>query len=174
LGRPIAANSRPSPILPAPAPAPAGDPAGEQGGTIPASRLAAEQSVSRSLLAATPQLALERYATAYVNWRAAQLPEHETLLARMSVGPARLVAQQTAASASGAAALAANQVANSGWILAIAPAQGADTGQWVVVTEEQTTGSGVYAGLPPAPHVTLATVTREDGGWVVSAWNPQT
>ena len=62
--------------------------------------------------------------------------------------------------------------ANSGQVVAIAPGEGPDAGQWVIVTEEHTTGTGGYAGLPPAPHVTLAQVSHLDGGWIVSAWNP--
>ena len=172
LGRPIAASSQHTLGRSASTPAPAGDPPSERGGTVPPAALAAQQSVGAALLAATPQLALERYALVYVNWRAAQLPEHEQQLARMSIGAARLVAQQTAAGGGAAAALAANHVANSGQVIAIAPGQGGDAGEWVVVTQEHTTGAGPYAGLPPGPHVTLAEVTHEPGGWVVSRWLP--
>jgi hypothetical protein len=48
--------------------------------------------------------------------------------------------------------------------------------QYAVVTRERTTASndGAYQGLAPAWHLTLATVTRlTDGGWVVSAWQPE-
>ena len=90
----------------------------------------------------------------------------------MSIGAAKLTAEQTAAARSGADALIASHVANSGQVVAIAPGEGPDAGQWVIVTEEHTTGTGPYAGLPPAPHVTLAQVSHLDGGWVVSAWNP--
>jgi hypothetical protein len=153
-------------------PAPGGDPPSERGGTIPRPAGAAQQAVSPRALAATPRQALVRYALLYVNWRAAQLPARERELAALSVGAARLTALATAAASSGAAALAASDVANSGEVIVVAPGEGAAAGQWVVVTQEQTTGRGAYAGLPPGPHVTLARVTREAGGWVVSAWAP--
>ena len=38
----------------------------------------------------------------------------------------------------------AHDVANVGQVVAIAPGEGPDRGQWVVVTEEQTTGTGPY------------------------------
>ena len=47
---------------------------------------------------------------------------------------------------------------------------------YVVVTLERTTAtaSGAYRGLPPAWHVTLATVAPVGRGlWVLSAWQPQ-
>ena len=52
----------------------------------------------------------------------------------MSIGAAKLTAEQTAAARSGAAALIANHVANSGQVVAIAPGEGPDAGQWVIVT----------------------------------------
>jgi hypothetical protein len=171
LGRSIAAAPpRPAPV--APTPAPAGDPPAERGGTIPAGAQAAEGSVSPVGVANSPKLALRRYAQAYVNWHASGLQEREHQLVAMSIGAAKQTAEQTAAARSGVAALIASHVANSGQVVAIAPGEGPDAGQWVIVTEEHTTGTGGYAGLPPAPHVTLAQVSHLDGGWVVSAWNP--
>jgi phage-related minor tail protein len=171
LGRSIAAApTRPAPV--APTRAPVGDPPAERGGTIPAGAQAAEGSVSRAGVANSPQLALRRYALAYVNWHASRLEEREHQLVAMSIGAAKQTAQQTAAARSGVAALIASHVANSGQVVAIAPGEGPDAGQWVIVTEEHTTGTGGYAGLPPAPHLTLAQVSHLDGGWVVSAWNP--
>jgi hypothetical protein len=113
-----------------------------------------------------------RYALAYTNWRASQLPARERQLAALSVGVARLGAEQAAAAQSGVAALAAHDVANVGQVVAIAPGEGSDRGQWVVVTEEHTTGTGAYAGLPAGPHVTLARVVHLASGWAVSAWDP--
>jgi len=171
LGRSIAAApTRPAPV--APTRAPVGDPPAERGGTIPAGAQAAEDSVSRAGVANSPQLALRRYALAYVNWHASGLEEREHQLVAMSIGAAKQTAEQTAAARSGVAALIASHVANSGQVVAIAPGEGPDAGQWVIVTEEHTTGTGGYAGLPPAPHLTLAQVSHLDGGWVVSAWNP--
>ncbi len=171
LGRSIAAGpSRPLPV--APSPAPTGDPPGERGGTIPAAALSAEDSVTRAGVASSPQLALRRYALAYVNWRASDLRAREQQLAAMSVGAAKLTAELEAAARSGAATLTANHVANSGQVVAIARAEGPGSGQWVIVTLEHTTGTGPYAGLPPVAHITFARVREIDGGWVVSAWNP--
>ena len=107
-----------------------------------------------------------------MNWRAADLHQREHQLVAMSIGAAKLMAEQTAAAQSGTAALIADGVANSGQVVAIAPGEGPDVGQWVIVTQEHTTGTGPYAGLPTTPHVTLARVRHVKTGWVVSAWNP--
>lgn len=171
LGRSIAAGPRHAPPV-APTPAPVGDPSPERDGTIPTAARVAENTVSTAGVASSPQQALRRYALAYVNWRATDLQERERQLASLSIGAAKLTAEQTAAAQSGAAALIANHVANSGQVVAITPGEGPDTGQWVIVTLEHTTGSGAYAGLPPATHVTLAQLTHLQRGWVVSAWNP--
>jgi hypothetical protein len=170
LGRSIAPTRQPSRATPTGADA--GDPPSERGGKIPPGAQAAQQTVAAGVPLASARAALELYALLYVNWRAAQLPARELELARLSVGTARLRAEQTLAGRSGAAALAADDVANHGEVLSIAPGEGSASGGWVVVTQEQTTGSGAYAGLPPGPHVTLARVTRLRGGWVVSAWDP--
>jgi hypothetical protein len=171
LGRSIAPGPR-RPLPVSPTPAPTGDPPSERGGTIPAAAQHAEDSVSRAGVASTPTLALRRYALAYINWRASDLQTHERQLAAISIGGAKLTAQQEAAARNGAAALNANHVTNTGQVVAIAPGEGPDTGQWVIVTQEHTTGTGPYAGLPPGPHVTLAQIGQTDGGWVVTAWNP--
>jgi hypothetical protein len=171
VGRSIAAAPLGS-VAVAPARAPVGDPPAERAGTIPATAQAAEDWVSRAGVASSPQLALRRYALAYINWQADDLDARERRLAAMSVGAAKLVAEQTAASHSGAAALAASDVANSGQVVGITPGEGPDAGQWLVVTQEHTTGTGPYAGLPPGLHVTLAQVRHVKGGWAVSAWNP--
>jgi hypothetical protein len=170
-GRSIAAGPR-RPLPVSPTPAPTGDPPSERGGTIPATAQSAEDSVNRAGVAKTPTLALRRYALAYFNWRASDLQARERQLAAMSIGAAKLTAQQEAAARSGNAALNANHIANTGQVVAITPGEGPETGQWVIVTLEHTTGTGAYAGLPPGPHVTFAQVRHMDGGWVVSAWNP--
>jgi hypothetical protein len=90
---------------------------------------------------------LRRYPPAYTNWQAATL--------------------------GGAGELVAHQAQNTGPVLAIAPGEGSAWGQWVLVTQEQTTGSGAYAGLPSSPHVTLARVVPVGGRWVVDEWAPQ-
>ena len=174
LGRPLgtpttapaARSSRPSLA------APTGDPPHERGGHIALAAAAAQDRPGPAGLAPSPTGVLKRYALAYTNWRASQLSVRERQLAALSVGVARVSAEQIAAAQSGAAALAAHDVANVGQVVAIAPGEGSDRGQWEVVTEEQTTGTGPNAGLPAGPHVTLARVVHLRGGWAVSAWDP--
>jgi len=43
----------------------------------------------------------------------------------------------------------------------------------VLVSQETTSGSGDYAGLPAAMHVTYAQVTHTPQGWVISQWSVQ-
>ena len=43
----------------------------------------------------------------------------------------------------------------------------------MLVTREQTTGQGDYAGLPPTLHVIYAQLTATANGWVVTRWQPQ-
>jgi len=119
----------------------------------------------------TPAQALRRFALDYSNWNASDLRLRARELAGISIGAARLTAEQIAATGAGGG-LIANRVANRGAVVAIARALGRYRGWWVVVTVEHTTGSGPYAGLPATSHVTLATVACVDGGWVISAWNP--
>jgi hypothetical protein len=168
LGRPFAAAPGPA----SPAPAPSGDPSAERSGTVPES-VASRQNTPSSLLP-SPQAALLHYALAYTNWRATGLPSTERRLASLAVGAARLTAEQLGASNSATAELVANHVQNKGVVLAIAPGQRSAHGQWVVVTEEQTTGAGPYAGLPPTLHVTLARTERLGRGWAISSWTPRT
>jgi hypothetical protein len=129
--------------------------------------------VAAGAVASTSQGALGRYALAYVNWDSATLAAHLRRLAAMSIGPARLAALQTAAGVgAGGSALLAHRVRNTGSVLAVTPGEGAAQGRWVIVTQEQSVGTGAYAGLPPAPHVTLAQVRRVGGGWIVWGWWP--
>ena len=156
-----------------PAPAPTGDPPEERDGTVAQGQTAAEKAPTPGSLASSPQAALRRYALVYTNWQARDLPAHERRLASLAVGAARLAAEQTAASQSAATQLAEDHVQNTGVLLAIAPGQGLAHGQWVVVTQEQTTGTGPYAGLPTSVHVTLSRVTRPGRSWAVSEWSPR-
>ncbi len=169
LGRPIAAGAPPV----GQAPAPAGDPVPERGGTIPAGLAGGENAPAAGAAASSPEAALRRYALAYTNWQAAALVAHEHRLAVLAVGPARLAALQTAATLGGGGELVAHRVQNAGAVVAIAHGQRAARGRWVIVTQEQTTGTGAYAGLPSSLHVTLARVIRRTGGWVVDEWAPQ-
>lgn len=167
LGRSLNGMSTPASRLPAPA----GDPPEERGGTIPPGKAAILSTTSG---APSPQAALRRYALAYMNWNASSLPAHERALASLAIGAARLADEQTATSHSRAGELAADHVDNHGVVLATAPGTGPAHGQWVIVTLEQTTGTGPYAGLPASTHVTLARITRFGHRWAVTEWNPQT
>jgi len=169
LGRPLAAV--PGTASATAAPAPSGDPPRERNGRVPQS-LARGQDTPSSL-APSPHAALLRYALLYTNWQAASLPAHERRLVSMAVGAARLTAEQIAASTSAVAELAAHHVQNRGVVLAIAPGRGSARGQWIVVTQEQTSGSGSYAGLPQTLHVTFARTQRLSEGWAVSGWTPR-
>jgi hypothetical protein len=93
----------------------------------------------------------------------------ERQLADLSVGAAGLAAQQTAAGDL-AGQLVAGTVANHGTIVAIGEAR--HHGDWIVVTEEQSIGTGPYTGLPPGLHVTVTQVTHLRSGWAVSSWRP--
>jgi hypothetical protein len=124
--------------------------------------------------AATAPEALHSFATRYINWTAAGVEHQLRQLAAASVGQARtamaLAARQTGADPE----LAQAGVANHGTVEAVAQLGGGD-GRWVVVTRESTTArnSSIYAGLAPAWHLTVATVVRREGGWVVSGWQPE-
>jgi hypothetical protein len=168
LGRSFAAIPRPTSA----SPEPVGDPPSERHGTVPEN--IASKEATPSSLAPSPQAALLRYALDYTNWRASSLPLVERRLVLLSVGTARLTAEQIAASNSAAAGLDGNHVQNKGVVLTIARGRGPAAGQWIVVTQEQTTGTGPYAGLPPALHVTLARTERLNHGWVISGWTPRT
>ncbi|MGA2321557.1 MAG: hypothetical protein ABSG95_12585 [Solirubrobacteraceae bacterium] len=170
LGRSLGAES----TVASQAPAPAGDPPEERNGTVPNGRGVAQNEPKPSAIAPSAQAALTRYALAYTNWQATSLVAHERELASLAIGAARLAAEQTAASHSAATQLGANHVENKGVVLAIGAGQGPAHGEWVVVTQEQTSGTGPFAGLPPAPHVTLARTARVGSGWAVSEWSPQT
>jgi hypothetical protein len=168
LGRPFTSQ----PAHPGQASAPAGDPPAERGGTLSRTQAALENGPRGAAIARSPQAALRRYALLYTNWRASALPARERELASLAVGPARLADEQAIASQSGALSLAGHHVENRGVVLAIARGEGRARARWVVVTEELTTGSGPYAGLPGTLQVTLAQVVRLGPGWAVRIWSP--
>ena len=157
----------------APPPPDSGDPVPERGGTIPKSAAAAQSKLTQNAGSATPQAALERYAQIYLNWTASRVVAIQQQLAAISLGQARALAQQAAASASRDAQLTQSEISNSGQVVSLAPGQGAAAGQWVIVTSELTSGGGDYAGLPPTLHIIYAKVTNTPSGWVVNAWQPQ-
>jgi len=155
-------------------PADAGDPPRERGGTIPPAAQIAQDELSGAASAATPQAALERYASLYINWSAQDLPARQRQLAAISLGQARAQALQAAASTARDSELTRSQVQNHGQLIAIAPGIGPATGTWVLVTQETTTGQGDYAGLPPTLHITYAQLAHTTAGWVIIRWSPQT
>lgn len=148
------------------------DPNPERGGTIPASARATQSQLGPGAGEPSPESALERYARLYVNWSAPTVAADQRELAAISVDQARAQALQAATSYAHDHTLQQSGVANSGHVVAIASSI-TTLGQWVIVTSEQTTGKGDYAGLPPTLHVTYAQVTRTSSGWVVSVWAPQ-
>jgi hypothetical protein len=149
------------------------DPAAERGGTVPAAVQPGQRSLTASAGDATPRAALIRYARLDINWQASTLVAHQRRLAAISIDQARAAALQAAASAARDAELIHSRVDNRGQIVAITPGTGPQHGRWVIVTTETTTGTGDYAGLPAALHVTYAQVTHTPHGWVVSQWSPQ-
>lgn len=120
--------------------------------------------------AATPRQALRLY----INWTAETIGTHQRRLAAMSQGTARAAALQAAASYSRDPELERGRVANTGAIVSLAPGQGPQRGDWVIVTSEHTTGQGDYAALPATAHVTYAHLTHTPHGWTVNQWSPQT
>lgn len=148
------------------------DPAPERGGTISSAARAAQSRLAADAGRPTPQAALERYARVYDNWSTKTVAAAQDQLATISLGQAHAQALQAAASYARDQTLKQSAVANSGRLLAITESL-TTPGQWVLVTSEQTTGNGDYAGLPPTLHVTYAQVTHIPSGWVVSEWSPQ-
>jgi hypothetical protein len=172
---PYAAGARATTAAATSTPAPdAGDPSPERGGTIPAPANGGQNRLAAGAAQPTPQAALARYAQVYATWTAADVVARQRELASISLGQARAQALQAAASAQRDPLLARSRVANTGQVVAIGAGESPAAGEWVIVTREQTTGRGDYAGLPPTLHVTYAHVTHTRGGWVVSRWSPQT
>jgi hypothetical protein len=153
------------------APASAGQEAGSPGEPTPPPPTRAGTAQAADVQP-TPQAALERFASLYSNWTYRTLARNQQTLAAISVGPARLAEQQAAATSRTDSTIRRAHVANHGQLLAISPAK-RRPGWWVIVTREQTTGSGEYEALPANDHVTLAQVSRVRGGWAVQQWQPQ-
>lgn len=149
------------------------DPAPERGGTIPRADQRAEEHLAAGAGAPTAREAVVRYARLYINWNPATLAVDQRRLAGLSIGAARLTAQQQAASTATDRTLHTDHLANHGTVVSAAPGTGAERGRWVIVTREQTTGTGSYHALPYQLHVILATVTHTRGGWVIAQWSPQ-
>ena len=125
--------------------------------------------------AASARVAVARFATAYVNWDAADVAEHLRALAADCVGQARTALQLQARQTGADPELARLGIANHGRVMAAAALAGGSRGRWVVVTQEVTsaTHSSAYAGLGPQWHVAIAGVVRRGDGWVISEWQPE-
>jgi hypothetical protein len=119
--------------------------------------------------------AVRAFATAYINWTAQTVARDMLVLAAASVGQARSATRLAASQTAGDYELKRGGIANSGAVEALAPLAGR-LDAYVVVTRERTTATNTqaYAGLRPAWHVTVATVTQlSPGRWVVSGWQPE-
>jgi predicted small lipoprotein YifL len=149
------------------------DPPGERGGTIPPAQASRQNALAAGAGMASPQAALARYARLYINWNARNVVARQRQLASISLGQARAQALLAAASAARDPQLTHSNVANTGQVVTIGQGLGPAAGQWVLVTSEQTTGTGTFAGLPATLHVIYATVTHTSGEWVILAWNPR-
>ena len=125
--------------------------------------------VRSGLAASTAQAALERFTRLYINWTASKLAARSRQLAKLATGQAQA---QALALAVRAAALSRYQVTNRGTVTAIAAGQGSEQGRWAVVTNELTTGTGPYLGLPATSHIAWATVIHTQHGYVIDSWNP--
>jgi hypothetical protein len=146
------------------------EPAPSQPTTTAASGVTAGTSTSG---AATARQALSLYARLYINWTASTIGAHQRQLAAVSQGTARAAALQAAASYGRDPELERSRVTNAGAIVSLAPGQGPQRGDWVIVTSEHTTGQGDYTGLPATAHVTYAHLTHTPHGWVIDQWSPQ-
>jgi hypothetical protein len=155
------------------APADSGDPGPERGGTIASSARAAQTKLAIGAASRSAEAELERYAELYVNWTAAAVAARQRELAAISLGQAKAQALQAAASAASDTQLLKSRVANIGTVVAIARGRGPAAGDWVLVTREQTTGQGDYAGLPPTLHVIYARLADTANGWIVTGWQPE-
>ena len=128
----------------------------------------------RAPVHASAAAALRAFAEGYINWDAADVAARLGRLADDSVGQARSAMQLAAAQTRADPELVRAGVANRGSVGAVAALAG-EPNRYVVVTRESTTAaeSSAYQGLAPAWHLTLATVARRGGGWVISGWQPQ-
>lgn len=142
---------------------------GEPNGTIAPGR----QSSLPVNPAASPDAAILRYASLYINWNYRTLAEHERQLAGSAVGDARLAETQAAASAERDRDLQQGHIYNRGSVISVAGVIGGTSGQYTVVTREETGGNPEYAGLQATFHVTLVTVQQLHTGWAVAEWQPQ-
>ena len=141
-------------------------PPGEQ----PAPRIPRHaEAVAPRALASTPEEAARRAAELTTNWTGETAARRYAELTRITVGAARRDARQSAARLPTDPQLAGTR--STGTIEAIATrdtARGAH--RLIVVTHETLSGDDLRERRW---RITLATVERRAGGWVVSRWEPQ-
>jgi hypothetical protein len=118
--------------------------------------------------------AVRSFTSAYINWTADTVTADMRGLAARSIGQARSTVELAAAQTASDYELQQGGISNSGAVEAVAPVPSASD-QYIVVTRESTaaTNTTAYQGLRPAWHVAIATVSRAQGGWVVSGWQPE-
>jgi hypothetical protein len=121
-----------------------------------------------------PEAAVRAFAAAYINWTAATVGRRLRALARDSVGQARVTLEVQAGEVASDRELRRGRIDNSGTVEAVAPLPGG-AGRYVVVTRERTSAAddAAYRGLAPEWHVSVATVQRVGGRWVLSGWQPE-
>jgi ABC-type glycerol-3-phosphate transport system substrate-binding protein len=127
----------------------------------------------RATRADSTRAVLRQYTRLSINWTSTTLASEQRQLARLAVGGARAQALQTAASYNSGSTLQRSHIADRGRITSIAPGEGPRAGQWVITTQETTTGQGDYRGLPAQAHIYIARLTHTTDGWAVSSWAPQ-
>ena len=129
------------------------------------------QQVPSEALARTAEEAARRAAELTTNWTGETAARRYAQFARVSVGEARRSARESAARLPTDSQLAAPGARSSGTVEVIAPRSiGARRRELVVVTRETLVADGLR---DERWRVTLATVKRWPGGWVLSRWQPQ-
>lgn len=137
--------------------------------TNPTTTLAAGSTSASNAVAV-----IRRYTMLSIDWTSRTLAARQRRLEGLATAGARAQAAQTAASYGTGSSLQHSRVANHGQITSIARGQGPRRGWWVITTQETTTGSGDYHGLPSRTHVYDAKLTHTTTtGWKVSTWSPQ-
>lgn len=125
-------------------------------------------------MSGSAEAALANFAGTYINWTADDVKPRLLALATRCVGQARTALTLAAVQTGADRELRQAGISNRGTVEAVAALPGHDH-RYVVVTRESTsaTDSSAYQGLAAAWHLTVATVARRRGGWVVSGWQPQ-
>ncbi|MHB1836021.1 MAG: hypothetical protein ACYCXW_13750 [Solirubrobacteraceae bacterium] len=142
--------------------------AGEAKAPAPASA----ESQQPARVQKTPRRAILQFAERYSNWTYKTLSRDQQVLAAIAVGAARLTEQRAAAASHADSTLARGKIENHGKVLAISHDLHRH-GWWLIITSEQTSGTGQYEALPESDHVSLAKLARLHGGYAIEEWLPQ-